>query len=164
MLAIAGLIFMMVFIALPALQRSQRDTRRSDDVSRLQTALNNYQASNRGAIPTKAGGLVTRKIGSNAEGDKEWASFYNRYLLVNAGGQTDTFEDPDGTPYSLEIKQAVSGSVPQAKDKTFKDQEHKILIVTNAVCEGENIKYSSGSRKVAMAYKKEGGGTICVNN
>lgn len=34
-LAIAGLIFLMVFIALPALQRSQRDTQRRDDVARF---------------------------------------------------------------------------------------------------------------------------------
>ena len=31
-LAIAGLIFLMVFIARPALQRGQRDTQRRDDV------------------------------------------------------------------------------------------------------------------------------------
>lgn len=34
-LAIAGLIFLMVFIALPALQRSQRNTRRREDMARL---------------------------------------------------------------------------------------------------------------------------------
>ena len=32
-LAIAALIFLMIFIALPALQRSQRDTARKNDVS-----------------------------------------------------------------------------------------------------------------------------------
>ena len=33
-LAIAGLIFLMVFLALPALQRSQRDTQRKNDMAR----------------------------------------------------------------------------------------------------------------------------------
>ena len=37
-LAIAGLIFLMVFIALPALQRSQRNTQREDDIARFLTA------------------------------------------------------------------------------------------------------------------------------
>ncbi|MBR3220509.1 type II secretion system protein, partial [Candidatus Saccharibacteria bacterium] len=50
-LAIAGLIFMMVFLALPALQRSQRDTQRADDIARLQAAINSYQANNRGRLP-----------------------------------------------------------------------------------------------------------------
>ncbi|MBR3323388.1 prepilin-type N-terminal cleavage/methylation domain-containing protein, partial [Candidatus Saccharibacteria bacterium] len=43
-LAIAGLIFMMVFIALPALQRSQRDTQRTNDMSRFMTQLTQYQS------------------------------------------------------------------------------------------------------------------------
>ena len=37
-LAIAGLIFLMVFLALPALQRSQRDTQRKNDMARLKAA------------------------------------------------------------------------------------------------------------------------------
>ena len=54
-LAIAGLIFLMVFLALPALQRSQRDTQRKNDVSRLQAAINDYKSANRGKLPaTKA--------------------------------------------------------------------------------------------------------------
>ncbi|MBP9489769.1 hypothetical protein KBE88_03345, partial [Candidatus Saccharibacteria bacterium] len=36
-LAIAGLIFLMVFIALPALQRNQRDTQRKNDIARIVT-------------------------------------------------------------------------------------------------------------------------------
>lgn len=51
-LAIAGLIFMMVFIALPALQKSQRDTQRKQDLSRIITQITAYSSSNRGAIPT----------------------------------------------------------------------------------------------------------------
>ena len=38
-LAIAGLIFLMVFIALPALQRSQRDTQRRNDLGRVTNAI-----------------------------------------------------------------------------------------------------------------------------
>ena len=50
-LAIAGLIFLMVFIALPALQRSQRDTQRRDDLARVATAITQYQTNNSGKIP-----------------------------------------------------------------------------------------------------------------
>lgn len=42
-LAIGGLIFLMVFIALPALQRSQRDTQRKDDLARFMSATIEYQ-------------------------------------------------------------------------------------------------------------------------
>ena len=38
-LAVAGLIFLMVFLALPALQRSQRDTQRKNDARNLLAAI-----------------------------------------------------------------------------------------------------------------------------
>lgn len=50
-LAIAGLIFLMVFIALPALQRNQRDTARKNEVSKVLSAITTYQSNNRGAAP-----------------------------------------------------------------------------------------------------------------
>ncbi|MBP6925231.1 type II secretion system protein, partial [Candidatus Saccharibacteria bacterium] len=50
-LAIAGLIFLMVFIALPALQRNQRDTQRKNDMARLKTAIDSYKSNNRGNLP-----------------------------------------------------------------------------------------------------------------
>lgn len=49
-LAIAGLIFLMVFIALPALQRSQRDQSRKNDVSTVAAAVNSYRSSNRSSL------------------------------------------------------------------------------------------------------------------
>ena len=42
-LAIAGLIFIMVFIALPALQRSQRDTQRKRNIQLVSAALESYK-------------------------------------------------------------------------------------------------------------------------
>lgn len=47
-LAIAALIFLMVFIALPALQSSQRDTARKNDVSIVAAAVNSWSGNNRG--------------------------------------------------------------------------------------------------------------------
>lgn len=51
-LAIAGLIFLMVFIALPALQAGQRDTARKNDASTVLSAVNTYISGNRGTFPT----------------------------------------------------------------------------------------------------------------
>ena len=50
-LAIAGLIFLMVFLALPALQRSQRDTQRKDDLSRLVSAATAFRSNQGGTSP-----------------------------------------------------------------------------------------------------------------
>ncbi len=53
-LAIAALIFLMVFIALPALQRSQRDTARKSDASSVAAAVTSYTSANRGSFPSTA--------------------------------------------------------------------------------------------------------------
>jgi prepilin-type N-terminal cleavage/methylation domain-containing protein len=82
-LAIAGLIFLMVFIALPALQRSQRDTQRRDDVSRFVSQLTSYATNNRGAIPKNA---------------TEIDNFTDSYLKPGEG----EFNDPTtGSPYNV---------------------------------------------------------------
>ena len=83
-LAIAGLIFLMVFVALPALQRSQRDTQRRDDMARVATAINQYQTNNNGRVPMA---MATVPTG---------ADFINRYL-----GGNNEFRDPDGTDYTI---------------------------------------------------------------
>jgi len=78
-LAIAGLIFLMVFIALPALQRGQRDQQRKNDLSRVQTAIQSFQSNNRNRLPTLD------------------SSFITAYMKV--GG--DTFTDPNGNDYTF---------------------------------------------------------------
>ena len=188
-LAIAGLIFMMVFIALPALQRSQRDQQRSNDVSRVQTALNQYQSNNRGAIPTKGTYIPGHANQTSNNDTASWVYFYDKYLIVNSAGASDSFADPDGSPYGLWVVScgttAANTNCPngQRNAVTFDAQSqgsltnestaslaisgargHSISVVTNATCRGEMAIYSSGARKVALLYKREGGGVICVNN
>ena len=47
----ADLIILMVLIALPALQRNQRDAQRRQDMSRLKDAIERYKVNNRGQLP-----------------------------------------------------------------------------------------------------------------
>jgi prepilin-type N-terminal cleavage/methylation domain-containing protein len=51
-LAIGGLILLVVFLAVPALQRNSRNTQRKSDVSALAGAINEFNANNGGAIMT----------------------------------------------------------------------------------------------------------------
>jgi len=51
-LAIAGLIFLMIFLGLPALQRSQRNTARKQDYSVIASAIQTYKSNNKGEFPT----------------------------------------------------------------------------------------------------------------
>lgn len=50
-LAIAALIFLMVFIALPALQKGQRDTARKQDANTIAAALGTYRSNHSGKMP-----------------------------------------------------------------------------------------------------------------
>lgn len=58
-LAIAGLIFLMVFIALPALQRTQRDSARQEEVSTVIAAIGTYSSLNNGKLPSSATSIVS---------------------------------------------------------------------------------------------------------
>jgi len=51
-LAIAGLIMLIVFLAVPALERSARNTQRKNDAGNILTAVNNYVTNNNGLLPT----------------------------------------------------------------------------------------------------------------
>ena len=137
-LAIAGLIFLMVFIALPALQRNQRDTQRKNDLSRVQSAINSYQSNNRGAVPS-------------ISSDSALATFKSSYLTV--GG--DTFADPSGPAYVFTA--GTVGTLPTGSSNT-------IYYFANAKCNGENTVAGDGSSKVAVSLKLEGGGVYCLNN
>lgn len=137
-LAIAGLIFLMVFIALPALQRSQRDTQRRNDISRVQTALQSYKTNARGALPT------------------DWGTFETKYLV--AGG--DTFTDPNGTDYSI-----VTTDFPD-QNPSFVAEPRNIYVTTGAKCSGDgsSVQLGQGTRKVAFRMILEGGGVACVSD
>lgn len=50
-LAIAGLIILIVFLAVPALQRNSRNTQRKNDVSAIGGALNEFVNNNSGQLP-----------------------------------------------------------------------------------------------------------------
>lgn len=80
MLAIAALIFLIVFLAVPALQRSQRDTQRRTDVGRLVTSITNYAGNHQGTLPSPVN-----------------TAYLNKYLRV-AG---DTFSDPRLGDYNI---------------------------------------------------------------
>lgn len=155
-LAIAGLIFLMVFIALPALQRSQRDTQRRDDMARFSSQLTQYQSNNGQKVPNE-----------NAATGKEkeaWGDFVEDYLRVDG---EDSFSDPNGKPYTVVSVTSCSssGCSQPSSDETKDDYKNGyIRVYTNATCAGEDPTYVAGKRKVAFTYKLEGAGTYCGNN
>ncbi len=64
-LAIAGLILLIVFLAVPALQRNNRNTQRKNEVSATIGAASEYVSNNNGRLPTTAGDFNAVFTGSN---------------------------------------------------------------------------------------------------
>lgn len=136
-LAIAGLIFLVVFLALPALQRSQRDTQRRSDVSRAMSQLASYQSNSQGAVPTSQAQIDT---------------FVSGYL-TNGGQQ---FNDPTAGSAYVVTYRGTNYAAPTT-------QGH-IYYHTTATCSGGAAAAGSGGRNVAFVVVVEQGGTYCVNN
>jgi type II secretory pathway pseudopilin PulG len=56
-LAIAGLILAIVFLALPQVQRNSRDNQRQSTLNRIKAELDTYAGNNRGTYPINGSGL-----------------------------------------------------------------------------------------------------------
>lgn len=188
-LAIAGLIFLMVFVALPALQRSQRDTARRNDMSRVDTSLVQYQTnnSNKSNNLPKTGKYIGKddfKEGNNCGTDDPACQFVRDYM--NSGSseveKNNEFEDPDGVPYSLIITnnwgedgalnanlQFNENSKLEAKGTGYTIggnnpfSEYVVYIVPGGRCDGEIVEKSQ-KRHFAVLYRLEGAGVYCIDD
>jgi prepilin-type N-terminal cleavage/methylation domain-containing protein len=65
-LAIAGLIILIVLLAVPALQRNGRNTATKNDASALAGAVSEYKSNNDGGNPTTIGGTGTITVSGAA--------------------------------------------------------------------------------------------------
>jgi type II secretory pathway pseudopilin PulG len=150
-LAIAGLIFLMVFIALPTLQRNQRDTQRRNIMDRVAAQTQSYMGNNNGNIPMPST-------------DATWATFRTNYMQVG----TDDFVDPDGRPFVFKVQ--VTGTTTDFSTNPTRDADNganvPIFVYPQGRCDGE-VAVSAGTgatRRVAFRVKLEGAGTYCVDN
>lgn len=135
-LAIAGLIFLIVFLALPALQRSQRDTQRRNDLGRATAALQQYQSNNRGSLPaiaTFTGGSFTSSYLTNAGSTFNDPTTGSTYAFTNGGSGAGAFATP-----------AIG----------------QISVRLSATC-GTGAYLGGGSRNAALVMTLETGGQYC---
>ena len=131
-LAIAGLIFLMVFLALPALQRSQRDTQRKNDASRLRAAITDYTSNNRGSLPFDDQGLKS--------------NFITNYVLK--GGST--FNDPTtNSQYTVTVGTGKPSGIGS------------MLVSNKAKC-GDDGEIQDQGEAIVVSVKTENGVGSCV--
>ena len=192
-IAIAGLLFLAIAIAIPALIRSQRDTDRRRDVNSLITKVQEYQSNNRKALPGIGTATTlfyqaqaTTRFQSTITND--WTGFFNNNLpniyYDSAGNFHNNFEDPNGNLYQFSIVPCATSEVGGSCNDTYyqkdasgsKDQINKffeakfpnnytMLIILNAKCQSSNkVIAAPGNKNLTILYKLETNDTYCTNN
>lgn len=170
-LAIAGLILVMAFVALPALQRQTRDAKRKEDAATFMQALTKYQENNRGQLPeTTPGDDVNNIIHTDEDTGDNWDVFYTNYL-------GDSFLDPSGDKYNFYVLRCGKGGTDDCSvfsSYTYEKLSQKIFenkateadyyLYVSAACDGSRPKRSNNLRNVAMLVMQESGGLYCVDN
>ena len=180
-LAIAGLILVMAFIALPALQRQTRDSKRKEDTMTFLQALKKYQQNNRGKLPdsdsypdgTGANSILRPNSEDvdwccswedveNVSGCEEgqWAIFYNNYL-------GEKFTNPEGEKYTFFLMDAQKGfyrdySYVSSQNAADENRDADMFIYVSATCENGQPVKTSNSRNLAIVTLLESG-TYCAN-
>lgn len=146
-LAIAGLIFLMVFIALPALQRSQRDSARQQEVGTVVSAIGTYGSANNGRLPTTAAQLGAIINGKDVNDSSAAVLDSGATIQIRA--------------YSTDLSLTASADASVNLDATIGLEE--ILVVTGAKCPsegGSQIVLERGtSRQAAVTAIQESGGS-----
>lgn len=183
-LAIAGLIFLMVFIALPALQRSQRNTRRRSDMARILSAFTEYQ-SNNGAMPSTAqevSNFVKKYVMGTSESDGDPNPASDAWHVAQTKCYSDQFCDPDGTPYKIPMYYSTipfvgsnnaptNGYMYEYRTRTYEaltltEKAHSILYRIHSKCSGNEgtTDYLDGEANISLEYQLEGGAVYCGDN
>ena len=175
-LAIAGLIIVMAFVALPSLWASQRDADRRANVMNFVSALKTYQTNNsRGALPDNgtAGIYNTAKKNPGSYTASSWEGLIQDYYLKN-----DSLADPSGEIYKIQVANCNASSagdrcyigdnnfdnnVNASTTPSFDASNPVIYVVTGATCsESSQVVKTNNNRYVAAVQVLERG-KYCQN-
>lgn len=173
-LAIAGLILVVVLIAIPQLQRNQRNEQRRSVASRIVAEINNYAGNNNGVYP------VASNVGAAASDAKNFGQasagfgFFNRYLGCTTGTPptcTTNVNDPtqkvpvgsDDAVASTANMTTLAGTTPATA--TPGTVPGSIGYGTGMLCDGE-VPTTTGAatRNFVFLMRLEGGATFCLDN
>jgi len=123
-LAIAGLILLIVFLAVPALQRNSRNTQRKNDVARMLAGMSEWANNNGGALPpwiSFTGGFSWASDSSGTNGLKVKLGYYPannaNISLSTATGTLIPATDPEVVIFNESAKCNPDGSADMASSR-----------------------------------------------
>lgn len=168
-LAIAGLIFLMVFIALPQMRRSQRDAERRDDMMLFVEAVKKFQTNNRGVLPgiLDSGSTTVNQntYDSSSDGEFSWTGFYRKYLDPGTDDNQGVFRDPLGNFYIINATSCgTSNGTCSGNYPPDTSMDYTVHVFTGGICKDETAIASSNPRDFAALYRTESSGVICYDS
>lgn len=138
-LAIAGLIMLIVFLAVPALQRNAHNTSIKNDVAGLLGAMNEYTNNNGGSVPANQATVITN---TTATIGTSCATAGSNCATTRVGYLT-----------SASIVSSIPASAPAVGTATM---------ITGATCNGNTPTTTGATARNYVAYfQLEGGAVQC---
>ena len=165
-LAIAGLIIVVVLIAVPQLQRNQRNETRRSVAGRISSEINNFAGNNNGRLPVANRASANNNLGT----PRTAAGFFNRYLECdNNGGVAECQIDITDPRTGFPVGSGADGTAPAASlvvsGTEPGDLEGDLLYTTGSICDGELATTTGAtSRNYALVIRFEGGASYCLDN
>lgn len=138
-LAIAGLIFLIVFLAVPALQRQQRDTQRRSDASRASAVMSNFKSNNNGRLPTTAA---------------DRTNYETNYLKTATEFKSPSTQAPYAITWVVNAATLATANASTNADAAY--------LAAGYRCAGDQLAASTG--KFAVRIPLENGGAYCVGD
>jgi prepilin-type N-terminal cleavage/methylation domain-containing protein len=107
-LAIAGVILLMVFLAIPALQRNNRNTQTRNDVASVLGFVSEYASNNNGALPgsicSSAAGEIQMIAGTSGCAASATAKVGNIRAGTTVVGNSTVTMPPVGTTDTINVR------------------------------------------------------------
>jgi prepilin-type N-terminal cleavage/methylation domain-containing protein len=147
-LAIAGLILLIVFLAVPALQRNSRNTQRKNDVATMLGAVNEFSNNNNGALPngtwTVSNAAVNIIGAANTIASQAKLGYYDGTAIGAANGQ---------------VNKVAAGTVTAAATLNSNTEDF-MTVSTGTQCDpgGTNASQAGPARSVTAVYEIENNG------
>jgi prepilin-type N-terminal cleavage/methylation domain-containing protein len=171
-LAIAGLIMLIVFLAVPQLQKSQRNEHRKTIADRISTEIDNFASNNTGRIPAAQAACTTGNLGSPVcAGGGANDTFFNRYLGCPGAAPTycsGNINDPRaGVPVGTNIGGATMtlNTQTNAAAAILGPIPGSLAYSIGAICNGEDLTTTNAQpRNFALQIRLEGNAVQCTDN
>ena len=145
-LAIAGLILLIVFLAVPALQRAQRNTGRKEDAGRLVTAFQDFISNSSGNLPGQENGAF-----SATQAMTDCSSIKNDAGTLNQYNNLTCSQSITGAN-QIAIISATSSTAQNVSISPASPSGNDVVFVEGARCSGTSTYNGSSTEQQAVLF------------